>query len=189
MKLQVETSDTPLKRHHSQPTTFMKQISEGSFYRIFESEDGNAIRIAKKPSHSSVETEILSTISHPLINKMIRYWAVDGFMHYEMEMCRQCTLSDKIDRMKPSCLRKHLRNSILSNNLEEDPSPVPSIQRPSIRANVLDDPFAEKSPELDGKIDPNSSSFINTSSLFTDDEESGDSIENSVLTDMKLRDG
>lgn len=192
MKLPVKTPDTPVKKKQSLPTTFLKQIGEGSFYRIYESQDGTAIRIAKKTSHSSVETEILSKVSHPNINKMIRYWSIDGFMHYEMEMCRQGTLKEKIERKKPPCLRKRLKSCLSASNSEEDPSPIPSIRRPSIRPNTLDDPFIDENTDAQRNLDADTTlisggSVINTSSIFTDDEESGDSIENTIISDMKLQ--
>lgn len=59
--------------------------SEGSFYRIYSSKGNTIFRVAKKPTSSLTEVEILKNLRHKFINQMISYSVSNGFLIFEME--------------------------------------------------------------------------------------------------------
>ena len=159
---------TPVKRRFSETSKdcpavkIVEMTGEGSFYKIYRTETGTALRIAKKRGDGHEEASILAGLSPEYVNKMLRYWIEDGYMHFEMEYCPMGNLEDWLVR------NRYLRPTTKPKRISEieQAKPVPKKEsrvdqpEPTERfcGEALEDPFAENA------------SFVDTSDLLCTEE-------------------
>lgn len=84
---------TPVKKklsvtsHNVPHIKTCKLIAEGSFYKIFLTENGTVLRVSKRKAEDFEESRILESFENPFINKMIKWWIEDSNLYFEMEPC------------------------------------------------------------------------------------------------------
>lgn len=88
---QAKPPETPTKKRSSINKNLLKYekyklSAEGSFYKVFYTENNTIMRVPKKQNRNTTELDILKNIKHPFINKMIKYTIEDNFVTFEMEM-------------------------------------------------------------------------------------------------------
>lgn len=185
---------TPVKKRHSLSSLnvpvvpVLRELKEGSFYKIYQTTRNTILRVSKRSLSDCIEIEILKTLDHPNINKMLRWWVDDGFLTFEMEPCcfdlRDWCWGD-VSGISVPCSREDESDdtSISMGGAGEDSEYVsdgnssfllstvfPPHTSPDSSSHTLADPFTDDNLEY------------NTSIVDTDD--SGDSgIEGAALTE------
>lgn len=155
--------NTPVKRRYVCSTggapscALARQIDEGSFYKIYLTEQQTILRIAKKRSNSDLEARILESLESPYINRMIRYWKDDGYLHFEMEYCAGGTVEDRIIRGFRGSTRK-IRSSD-TDDAAEGVLPA-AVADNGHSSSMLVDPFT----------DNDACAECNTSTIYTDED-------------------
>lgn len=173
--------DTPVKRRPSTNSTpvpefsIVRQLGEGSFYKIYLSAARSVIRISKKQWQATEETKILQRLTSRYANRLIRHWNDSGYMHFEMEYCPGGNLEAVIlqRRQNPVEFDCFMDTEYLGHRQsieEEEPTASPLLAATPARAadtSAIIDPFADNDCDT---------VTLNTSNILTDDESSSDNL-------------
>ena len=133
---------TPVKRRSTYTSKFIpelkhiSQIDEGSFYRIFLTENNTALRIAKKRGNADIEISILSRIKCKYINKMLKWWSDDGYVHFEMEYCPDGNLMGLIEKLEDTKNNSQENSNIHSNIISSSNLTKLETCNPKISSNA-----------------------------------------------------
>ncbi|ELA42525.1 uncharacterized protein VICG_00277 [Vittaforma corneae ATCC 50505] len=96
---------TPVKKklsvssHNIPHVKTCKLIAEGSFYKIFLTENGTVLRVSKREMVNFEEIRILENLDHPFVNRMVKWWIEDNTLYFEMEPC-DFNLKERSDRIE-----------------------------------------------------------------------------------------
>lgn len=165
----ISMPETPAKRRYSVTSRdcpsvgVVEKVAEGSFYRVYKTEAGTILRVAKKRGSGHLEMDILSRLSPAYVNKLMRHWSEDGYMHFEMEYCPSGNLSAWLRK------NKYLRPASSSKQaVQKKTQKAPANAQKNSSSSEFEDPVFEtlSDPFSDGR------NIANTSGIYVEESES-----------------
>lgn len=172
---------TPVKKRHRLSSLnvpvvpILRELKEGSFYKIYQTTRNTILRVSKRNISDCTEIEVLKTLDHPNINKMLRWWIEDGLLAFEMEICSSnlkdwCYKGREVDGKAcdnvSCCVTKDKSDDVASNTVADAGEYVsdgsssfllntlfPSHTSPSDSSSpTLADPFTDENLEYNTSV-------------------------------------